>query len=320
MTANPESQSATVDMAVDQEALLRGIADASLALLDIELNYAGAMNRCLGAVGSALKVDRAYVFEAHTDADGTPCVSQRFEWSRESIEPQIDNPELQEVPFSALGPWEANLRAGQHMAFVVAGYPYDEIRELLEAQDIISILVLPIILHGELWGFIGFDDCTRPRRWRDAELAALSALGGATGAAIVRSRVHETVLEISAPLLQVWEGVIAVPLVGRLTPDRANRLIESVLGAIHGRGARDVLLDITGMSAIDPGELDMVLRTFRAARMLGARCALVGTSAVVAQAIVNADMDLASLTTHASLESGLAQILARRGLEVRRHA
>jgi len=314
------SRDAAVEFAVDRDRLLRAIADASRALLELEDNYAAGMDRCLGAVGAALEVDRVYVFEAHEDASGVSCCSQRFEWSRDVVAPQIDNPELQGVPFEALGDWEENLRAERPMGFLVADYEHEAVREILEAQDIVSILVVPVTLRDELWGFVGFDDCTRARSWREPEVAALTALAGAVGAAMVRSRVHQAVLELSSPILQVWDGVVAVPLVGRLTPDRAANLLESLLDAIQIRRVSDVLLDITGMSAIAVGELELILRAVRAARLLGARTILVGVSPQVAQALVASGSDISGLVTRQRLEDGLAEILAGRGLRLSRKA
>jgi anti-anti-sigma regulatory factor len=304
------------ELAVDRDRLLRGIARASQLLVDIEDDYTAAMDRCLEAIGGALEVDRVYIFEAHQSGDGSTLCSQRFEWSRGSVAPQIDNPELQDVPMAGLGDWEQTLRAGRSLDFVVATYPHREVREILQAQDIVSILVVPITLAGEFWGFVGFDDCSRPRRWREAEILALTAISGAIGAAIVRSRLVRTMLELSTPILQLWQGVLVVPLVGRLTRDRAERLTEDVLLAIQARGATDVLLDITGVSGLGVGEVQGLFRTVRAAKLLGAQCTLIGASPAVARRLAEAEIDFTGVAVCAKLEDGLAKVLAHRGLTV----
>jgi anti-anti-sigma regulatory factor len=285
--------------------------------VDIEADYAAAMNTCLDALGRALEVDRAYVFEAHADPrSGEALISQRFEWSRATVDPQIDNPEMENLPLGFFDGWEATFRRGESIAFLVAEHPQAEVREMMEGQAIVALLLVPITLRGEFWGFIGFDDCTRPRRWRDVEVLALTAIAGSIGGAIERSRTYRTMLAISSPVLKVWEGALVVPLVGRLTSDRAHLLTDELLAAITRLSADDVLLDITGMSAIDPAELARLLATIRAAALLGARCTLVGTSPAVARSLVEADLDVRGLDVRARLEDGLADVLARRGLAV----
>lgn len=302
---------------LDAVQLLRGIADASRALVDIEADYAAAMSGCLGAIGEALAIDRAYVFEAHPDPrSGETLISQRFEWSRATVEPQIDNPEMQDLPLGFFDGWEETFRAGRRVAFLVDEHPQPEVRAMMRSQSIVAVLLVPITLQGEFWGFVGFDDCARARRWGDAEVLALTALAGSIGGAIVRSRTYRTMLAISSPILQVWRGVVAVPLVGRLTRDRARRLTDELLAAIDRLGADEILLDITGMSEIDPQELARLLATIRAAALLGARCTVVGTSPAVARAAVAADLDLSGLVVRARLEDGLAEIFARRGVDV----
>lgn len=157
---------------------------ASKRLLASEFDQA-AVVEFLGALGSSVDADRAYVFEY--DADSTAqavTTSQRFEWNSGSAEPQIDNPELQRLPMNDILPrWlEAFARREPIWGFV-REFPAAE-RDILEPQEIRSILVCPIVTDDEVWGFVGFDDCRRERRWSDEERHILTRASNALAAAL----------------------------------------------------------------------------------------------------------------------------------------
>jgi GAF domain-containing protein len=137
-------------------------------------------------------VSRVYVFENHTDAEGRMLTSQRFEWSAEGVEPQIDNPDLQSLSLVDAGfeRWEEMLGAGAIVQGPVTEFPDDE-RAFLEAQNIRSLAVVPIFVDDEWWGFMGFDDCIEDRRWSESSLAVLGTAADLFGAAIFRLAVEE---------------------------------------------------------------------------------------------------------------------------------
>lgn len=114
---------------------------------------------------------------------------------------------------------------------------------------------------------------------------------------------------MSTPILQVWSGVLAVPVVGRLDGERAGRMMEALLAAIVERRARAAILDLTGADAPDAAALDHVLQLSRAVRLLGARCLISGLSPQAAQAAVDLGVDLRGLDAHASLEGALQAAL-----------
>lgn len=306
---SPSSQ--TIE--VDPEHLLRGIAEASEAIVNLELDYTSGMGACLKALGLALQADRVYLFEAHSrPTDGELLMSQRFEWSRDAVEPQIDNPELQDVELGFFHGWEASFRRGEPISFTVAEHPQPEVREFLQEQDIIALLLVPITVAGEFWGFIGFDDCTYVRNWREAELLALTAVANTIGSAIVRTRTYQTMLEISTPILRLWEGVVAVPMVGRLTRERAAQLTDALLSELASNGAHEAVIDITGMSEVASAEVELMLRTIRAAHLLGTRCTVVGVQPQVASTLITSGVNVDGLHTAATLEDALREIFSRR--------
>lgn len=180
-------------------------------------------------LGEALDVDRVYVFENGRDeTTGEPTCSQRFEWARDAIEPQIDNPELQSIPYSAFTQrWYSVLGSGGAIVGNVDSFPEDE-RAILEPQDIDSILVVPVLIEGAFWGFMGFDVCHRLRSWTDPDIDVLRAAAAAFGNA-VRARRAEAILAETAILFEsTHDGIALVDRDWRVV--RYNRAMAELAG------------------------------------------------------------------------------------------
>lgn len=171
-----------------REAILESVAFAAEQLLR---RGAGAIPEVLAHLGQATRTSRVYVFETRGEASDMR-VSQTHEWVAEGIQPQVDNPELQDVPLegAGFGRWAAILSAAGVVEGPVRTFPPEE-RELLESQGIRSLAVVPIFAGDDWWGFIGFDDCWSERSWSSAELGALRAAAGTLGAAVDRVRSEE---------------------------------------------------------------------------------------------------------------------------------
>ncbi|MEQ8998332.1 MAG: PAS domain S-box protein [Coleofasciculus sp. B1-GNL1-01] len=123
--------------------------------------------------------NRIYVFENHYDESGQLMSSQRAEWCAPGIEPQLDNPALQNVSYYDIVPrWMEVLAQGGIINGIVADFPASE-RSILEPQGILSILALPLIVNGEFFGFIGFDNCVEARQWQPLEEGLLSSAAAA---------------------------------------------------------------------------------------------------------------------------------------------
>lgn len=128
----------------------------------------------LAGIGAAAGVDRTYVFQITVNGDGAEHASQRYEWTSPNVEPQIDNPDLQDIPLRAAGygRWLDQFMMYQPIAGSLSAFPADE-KPLLEEQGILSLLVVPIYIRGSLWGFVGFDDCSDERNWTPADVDLL---------------------------------------------------------------------------------------------------------------------------------------------------
>jgi PAS domain S-box-containing protein len=172
--------------------LLQGVAEANYQLLTIA-DYDTAMNRTLAGLGVAADVDRVYIFQHHAHPEtGEPAISQRFEWVREGIEAQIDNPILQNLTYTEAGisRWYDALPRGNFIGGTVRDFPPTE-RDLLSQQDILALLVVPIQVQGEFWGFIGFDDCQHYRRWSTDETTGLMTIAASIGLRLERQQTDE---------------------------------------------------------------------------------------------------------------------------------
>lgn len=160
-----------------------------------------SVSEALRLVGVGLKVDRVYVFEDGFENGQRTC-SQRFEWSASSVSAQLDNPELQNLPYAVAAPgWAETFDRGEALKGLAREFP-SPTREILESQSIKSVLVCPIrVDRKSCWGFVGFDDCTTDRVWPNQEVEALKQLANSLASAL---RYHQTmaVLEQSRKVLQ----------------------------------------------------------------------------------------------------------------------
>jgi anti-anti-sigma regulatory factor len=128
---------------------------------------------------------------------------------------------------------------------------------------------------------------------------------------MLRAR-EETLRSISTPLMPIADGVLVVPLVGEMTRERAEQLIETLLSGVASQRARLTILDMTGMPQTGPDVIDALLRAARGVRLLGAEIILTGIRPSVAQALVELSADLGSIVTQATLERGVAYALRTR--------
>ena len=157
----------------------------------------------LGRIGQAANASRSYVFKNHLCNDGRLCVSQLYEWAAPGITSELENPELQNVSYQDLGfaDWIETLSNNEIITALVYLMP-DTIRAILESQNIRSLIIIPIFVMGEWWGFLGLDDCVQDRQWSQAEKDSLRAGAEMLGATIIRQRVQDALIEAKATLEQ----------------------------------------------------------------------------------------------------------------------
>lgn len=162
-------------------------------------------------------------------------------------------------------------------------------------------------------GFTESLEAERDHQHNEMERALLNAIAQQREQ---EQQFHHTLSELSTPIIPVHEGILILPLVGSISSRRATEITERLLEAISENQAEIVIIDITGVPAIDTSIANDLLRTTRAANLLGSRIVLVGLSAEIAQTIVRLGVDLQGLVTLANLQSGIAYALKSIGLGI----
>jgi rsbT co-antagonist protein RsbR len=184
-------------------------------------------------------------------------------------------------------------------------------------ETAVSVFALKAVLEPVLAGDSASGDI-------EAYLALsrlLDALGLFTVEAYTRSREElisaqsEQLLELSTPVVKLWDGVIGVPLVGTLDSARTMVVMEKMLQALIDTGSEQAIIDITGVPAVDTQVAQHLLKTVVAARLMGAECTISGIRPQIAQTIVALGIDFGDIVTKATLADALRHALRRSGSE-----
>jgi rsbT co-antagonist protein RsbR len=125
-------------------------------------------------------------------------------------------------------------------------------------------------------------------------------------------------LELSTPVVKLWDGVLALPLIGTLDSARTQIVMENLLQRIVETGASIAIIDITGVPTVDTLVAQHLLKTVAAARLMGADCIISGIRPQIAQTIVHLGVELQSVVTKATLADAFAVALQRTGLTIAR--
>jgi rsbT co-antagonist protein RsbR len=134
----------------------------------------------------------------------------------------------------------------------------------------------------------------------------------------VIQRQQQEMLELSTPVVRLFEGVLALPLIGTLDSARTQVVMENLLTRIVETGAAIAIIDITGVPTVDTLVAQHLLKTVAAARLMGADCIISGIRPQIAQTIVHLGVELGSVTTKATLADAFAIALQRSGMVVRK--
>jgi len=129
-------------------------------------------------------------------------------------------------------------------------------------------------------------------------------------------RQQRDLLELSTPVVALWEGILALPLIGTLDSERTQVVMESLLDRIVETGASIAIIDITGVPTVDTLVAQHLLKTIGAARLMGAECIISGIRPQIAQTIVHLGVELGDVVTKATLASALVVALERLGASI----
>ncbi|GAA2142089.1 STAS domain-containing protein [Nocardioides koreensis] len=221
--------------------------------------------------------------------------------------------------------------AGTDAAGALSGASYDELRSLLAelsstrarqgfspTETAISIFALKeavlgvLEAHEDLRGYQAFANLSR--LVDDLGLFMLESYAAARDRVIAEQA--ETLLELATPVVKLWDGVVALPLVGTLDSARTQVVMEALLQALVDTGSEHAIIDITGVPAVDTQVAQHLLKTVQAARLLGADCIISGIRPQIAQTVVGLGIEFGDIHTKASLSDALLLALRRSGFDL----
>lgn len=202
-----------------------------------------------------------------------------------------------------------------------------------------SMLDAPIRVGGEMIGILCVEHTGPTRTWTASEEQFASALADFIALAIETSERRRTeddlrslvdlaeqrletierqrlaIADLSAPIIDVWDGILALPVVGLVDTQRSIELTERLLNRIADSGTRSVIVDLTGVDLVDTMTANHLLQMIRAASLLGTFSVLSGISPQIAQTLVQLDVDLSEITTVRNLKEALKVCLRRSMIE-----
>lgn len=209
-----------------------------------------AADDVMARLGQAAVASRVYLFANRVDGEGVLRACQIAEWSADGIEPQMESPELQDPPYdeSGFGRWAELLARGDSVEGLVNEFPADE-QDLLHSQGIRSVVVMPVFVHDDWWGFFGIDECRRDRRWTVSEREALRTAANTLGAAVQRDLAEQALREREAHYRRLVHmspyPIFALDTAGRVT--ELNQAGEAMLGMssvlVLGRPVTNLMTD-----------------------------------------------------------------------------
>jgi rsbT co-antagonist protein RsbR len=221
--------------------------------------------------------------------------------------------------------------AGADTSSDLGGAKFDELRALLSelsatrarqgfspTETAISVFTLKEAVLGlleerqDLRGYKAFAELSR--LVDDLGLFMLESYAATRDRVIAEQA--ETLLELSTPVVKLWDGVVALPLVGTLDSARTQVVMEALLQALVDTGSEHAIIDITGVPAVDTQVAQHLLKTVQAARLLGADCIISGIRPQIAQTVVGLGIEFGDIHTKASLSDALLLALRRSGYDV----
>ncbi|GAA3547332.1 STAS domain-containing protein [Nonomuraea rosea] len=237
-------------------------------------------------------------------------------WSEIAQAPQEELQELYRALLSALEEGKNDfadvrgLLSELSRARVRAGHtPSDTSRRVFALKEALYEVVEADGEADALRGFIGFS-------------RLIDDLGLLTFETYVEAREQiildqaEQLLELSTPVVKLWEGIVAVPLIGTLDSARTQVVMEKLLQTLVDTGAEHAVIDITGVPAVDTQVAQHLLKTVVAARLMGAECVISGIRPQIAHTIVTLGIEFGDIVTKSSLADALAHAFQRGGVKV----
>lgn len=174
--------------------LLQGIAEATKSLISSkDISY--GLNSAIRILGISAEVERVYIFKHHVVEETEEYYAQLIhEWTSETAEAQINEKALQRLSYSRFASlnFYENFKAGRSLNFIISDLPKEE-REMFVDKKIKSLILVPILIDGEYWGFIGFDELNEDRSWTDSDEYLLHTMASTIAAVIKRDQISREI-------------------------------------------------------------------------------------------------------------------------------
>lgn len=263
--------------ALDQQKVLARIA---LELNSLE-KFDCRINKCLREIGRHTEVSRVYVFENNHEATKT---SNTYEWCNKGVRPEISN--LQDIPYASIPSWIHLLKHEGRIYSENIRELDQEVRDILEPQGVISIVVFPLFVKQQFFGFIGFDECTRARRWSPSELELLRTVSGIISHAYERRLMEQELIrerdranranrakseflanmghEIRTPMNAILG--FSEALYHGLNQEKDRKMVASVMSA--GNRLLALLNDLLDLSRMEADRMELYIRPVHPSTML----------------------------------------------------
>jgi rsbT co-antagonist protein RsbR len=194
--------------------------------------------------------------------------------------------------------WKARLSRAEKILARVAGGDYSQKITIAEEDDQLTSLEMGI-------NFLVLDLRSISEANREKEAMLLTQTRELESKLATIEYQAQTIRELSTPVIQIWDEILMLPLIGMIDTARAQQVMENLLEAVVKSGASIVIIDITGVPLVDTAVVRHLIDTTAAMQLLGAEAVLTGVSPQNASTLVKLGVDLSRVTTRGSLQSGL---------------
>src|SRR3972149_3682234 len=191
--------------------------------------------------------------------------------------------------------------------------------EMAERLNIGSILVVPLVLGEKTLGTMQLSSLGEVKDFTEEEIGICQTIANQVAIAIENGHLYEeeqramellkeqqkAFMEVSVPVVKVWNRILLVPLIGVFDSQRAELLMEMLLTELENTQAKVAILDVSGIPIVDSLVAKHLIRTVSAAKLMGVECIVTGIRSKISQTIVQLGVDLSGITTRATLEEGL---------------